>query len=257
MRSTEGESWTRWVHEVRRAEFEGMLRAIPLTADAAVLELGCGDGFQLHLLRERFAKVFAIDPSHAPEAESCFTFAFAEALPFPDKAFDLVVSNCVLEHLGNRSLGVKEAVRVLRPGGYMAHVVPSRFWKLASLLLNPVGYPLRLAEKFWATRQLGSPLPRPNGPNPPPRPTLATVLARWLRPPIHGTYPSHFSELRCYGRRQWAEVFRHPQLAQVSDYPLICSTQFGFLRFRFIAAREWLGHRGLDSSRVFIMRKSG
>ncbi len=132
-----------------------MMEHVPLKRKATVLELGCGEGFQLDLLRQRFERVFAIDPKHRPARASGFSFSVAEALPFRDSVFDLVVSNCVVEHLEDRRRAIEEALRVLRSGGYMAHVVPSRFWKAASLLLNPVGYPLRVAEKWWALRQAG------------------------------------------------------------------------------------------------------
>ena len=233
------------------------MQNVPLSRDSTVLELGCGDGFQLGLLRHRFSRVFAIDPRHVPDGDTGCAFAFAEALPFGDCTFDLIVSNCVLEHLEDRRLGLDEAVRVLRPGGLMAHVVPSRYWKVASLFLNPVGYPMRVAEKWRATRGLAQhpQSSTPDGRRPAARPTAAQVFGRWLCPPIHGTYPTHFSELCSYGRRHWVEAFDHPQLVHVSDVPLVCSTQFGFLRFRFLAARRWLGRHGLDSSRVFVLQK--
>lgn len=233
------------------------MQHVPLGRDTTVLELGCGDGFQLGLLRGRFARVFAIDPRHVPDGAGGCAYAFAEALPFGDSTFDLIVSNCVLEHLEDRRLGLDEAVRVLKPGGLMAHVVPSRYWKIASLFLNPLGYPMRVAEKWWAARELAR---HPQSSKPAirgqaARPTLSQVLSRWLYPPIHGTYPTHFSELRAYGRRHWLKAFDHPQLARLSDAPLVCSTQFGFLRFRFTIARRWLGRHGLHSSRVFVLQK--
>lgn len=150
--STEGDSWTRWAHDIRRIELEGALNDIPLAGNSTVLELGCGDGFQLSLLRERFAYVFAIDPVNMPDQARGCAYAVAEALPFGSEAFDLIVSNCVLEHLNDRRRALDECARVLKPGGFMAHVVPSRLWKVASLLLNPIGYPLRIAEKWWATQ---------------------------------------------------------------------------------------------------------
>jgi SAM-dependent methyltransferase len=254
MRSKEGDSWTRWVHEIRKAEFEGMTEAIPLGRDSTVLEFGCGDGFQLNMLRERYDKVFAIDPGHIPIDSTGCTYAFAEALPFPDRTFDLIVSNCVLEHLSDRSLGINEAVRVLKPGGYMAHVVPARYWKVASLVLNPIGYPLRVAEKLWAARKSGT-AAKSNVRDESPRPSMGTVLSRLFYPPIHGTFDSHLAELREYGRRSWLAAFEHPGLILVTDFPLLCSTQFGFLRFCFLKARWWLGRRGLDSSRVFVLQK--
>ncbi len=129
-----------------------MLKNVSLGRDSTVLELGCGDGFQLGLLRQRFARVFAIDPANMPDQAGGCVYAVAEALPFEDETFDLIVSNCVLEHLNDRRRALDESVRVLKPGGFMTHVVPSRFWKVASLLLNPIGYPLRVAEKWRAMR---------------------------------------------------------------------------------------------------------
>ena len=256
MHSTEGCSWTRWAHDIRRVEFEGMLKDVPLGRDSTVLELGCGDGYQLSLLRQRFARVYAIDPVHLPDAASSCAVAFAEALPFEGGIFDLIVSNCVLEHLNDRRAALDECVRVLKPGGFMAHVVPSRFWKMASLLLNPVGYPLRVAEKWQSMRAgAGGQTSRPAIRWRNPQPTLRQVLSRWACPPVHGTYPGHFAELASYGHQRWAEYFVHPQLVQLSNEPLICATQFGFLRFRFLGMRRWLARRGMDSSRVFVTQK--
>jgi SAM-dependent methyltransferase len=159
--SHEGESWKRWVHDLRRAEVDRAMQHVPLGSDSTVLDLGCGDGFATALLCERFARVFSVDPEEAPRGASAsrFSYAMAEALPFSDSTFDLVFSSSVLEHLKDRSCGVNEAARVLRPGGYMVHIVPGRFWKLASLALNPVGYPLRVAEKWRAARRLAGHAP--------------------------------------------------------------------------------------------------
>lgn len=257
VRSADGESWQRWLHEIRRAEFELTLDHVPLDRHATALELGSGDGFQLDLLRQRFHRVFAIDPDRHPAQASGFAYAMAEALPFRDGAFDLVVSNCVVEHLADRRGAVEETLRVLRPGGYMAHVVPAPFWKATSLLLNPVGYPLRVAEKWQAIRQARRHPQEGESSNrrPTPRPGFLQVLGRWFYPPIHGTYPSHRLELRSYKRERWVEVFTHPQLVRVAEVPLLSYTQFGFLRFRLISLRGWLGRHGLDSSRAFILRK--
>ena len=255
--SVEGDSWTRWLHATRSIEFEGLMDHVPLTAEAIALELGSGDGYQLDLLRERFSHVFAIDPELAPHHASGFAFAIAEALPFPDRRFDLIVSNCVLEHLGDRHRGLEEMVRILRPGGYMAHVVPSRFWKFASLLLNPLGYPLRVAEKWWMLRQgvPGKQKSVSHEAQSARRPGLLQVIGRWIWPPIHGTYDSHLSEFASYGRERWVEFFAHPQLVIEAHVPLVFGTQFGFLRFRFIHLRRWLARHGLSSSHAIVLRK--
>lgn len=257
-RSLEGDSWLRWVHQIRRTELEEMMEYVPLARDATVLELGCGDGFQLDMLRERFDRVFSIDRKHRPIRAQGFSFSVAEGLPFPDRVFDLVVSNCVVEHFEDRPRAIVEALRVLRPGGYMAHAVPSPYWKVASLLLNPVGYPLRVGEKWWALRQARG---NPQGLDPiegqrTPQPGVLQVIGRWFYPPIHGTYPSHVAECRSYRRQRWIEIFTNPKLVQVAEVPLLSYTQFGFLRFRLIPLRRWLGRHGLDSTRAFILRKA-
>ena len=142
----DGDSWARWVHYLRKIEFETVIRLIPLGRDSSVLEIGCGDGFQSDLLRQRFRHVFATDPYRCPDHLDGFLFAGAESLPFPDEIFDLVFSSNAFEHMADRTRAAREAARVMRPGGYLVHTVPTQFWKATSLLLNPVGYPLRVME---------------------------------------------------------------------------------------------------------------
>jgi len=259
VRHWDGTAWLRWVHQIRQTEFDGMMAHVPLDRGARVLELGCGDGFQLGLLRQRFEHVFAIDPSRRPVNAAEFVFAIAEALPFPDGYFDLIVSNCVLEHLQDRPRGIEEAVRVLRPRGYMAHVVPSRYWKATSLLLNPIGYPFRVLEKWFDIRRARNSGQRPEDPLMDAerweRPGIFEVLGRWVYPPIHGTYPSHWLEYKYYGRKHWIRLFTHPKLEVKAEVLLPCVTQFGLLRFRLLSLRKWLGCHGADSSRAFVLQK--
>jgi SAM-dependent methyltransferase len=251
----EGEGWQRWLHELRRQEFERLLAQIPLGPAARVLELGSGDSFQLDLLRRRFERVTAIDPFRAPPDGRGFVFAPAEHLPFASECFDLVFSSNVFEHLRDRGAALAEAVRVLRPGGYMAHAVPSRVWKVSGLLLNPFCYALHMAGKWSLARRRIPAAGQAQTAGSAPRPTLRGVFDRCFRPPIHGTFPSHYEELRAYGKKPWKRALAHPRLELVAEVPLLAYSPFGVFRSRLAGGRVWLGRHGLSSVHGFVLRR--
>ncbi len=94
------------------------------------LEVGCGTGFfLLNLLQagvvER-GELTDISPgmvqvAKANAADLGFEVggrvADAEAIPYPDASFDLVVGHAVLHHIPDVGLALREVLRVLRPGG--------------------------------------------------------------------------------------------------------------------------------------------
>jgi malonyl-CoA O-methyltransferase len=92
-----------------------------------VLDLGCGTGRHALPLAEAGALVTAVDFSpgmlaraRARPGSDRVRFVVADLrrpLPFPDAAFDLVVSGLVLEHLPDLPAFFAEARRTLRPGG--------------------------------------------------------------------------------------------------------------------------------------------
>lgn len=69
------------------------------------------------------------DPSHLSAVlKSGRVLAVAgdvEALPFPDDSFDQVVLTCVLHHLSNPEQCLREARRILRPGGTFILAMPT------------------------------------------------------------------------------------------------------------------------------------
>ncbi|HJU18762.1 MAG TPA: class I SAM-dependent methyltransferase [Stellaceae bacterium] len=97
------------------------------------LDVGCGTGFLALELAARGHRVTGIDFAPAMLAEARgkaaarglairFEEGDAEALPFPARHFDLVVSRHLLWTLPHPEAAIDEWIRVLRPGGRLAVV---------------------------------------------------------------------------------------------------------------------------------------
>ena len=82
-----------------------------------VLDVGCGNGFVSQLYPN--FDITGIDISDGMLERNPYKWvkAPAESIPFPDNTFDFVVCRSLLHHLDDPKLGLREMVRVLKPGG--------------------------------------------------------------------------------------------------------------------------------------------
>lgn len=100
-----------------------------------ILDCGCGSGqYVLGLLdagadawgveyeEEHVLQFRAQNPSYAERVSQ----ANVEQLPFGDAEFDAVLLNEVLEHVPDDSQGLRETLRVLKPGGWLFVFSPNR-----------------------------------------------------------------------------------------------------------------------------------
>jgi SAM-dependent methyltransferase len=98
-----------------------------------VLDLGCGAGTTSAVLfgdRDRFRVTGADVSTKALQQYRSTTsnpgvLLDAQHLPFPDDAFDVVVSDDVIEHLVDTDAYAREIHRVLRPGGWLFLTTPN------------------------------------------------------------------------------------------------------------------------------------
>src|SRR5215216_7301322 len=96
--------------------------------DAQLLEIGCGMGTDLLQFARGGARCTGIDLTPRSVeitrhrfklygADGDFMISDGERLPFRDESFDVVYSNGVLHHTPDTAGAIREAHRVLRPGG--------------------------------------------------------------------------------------------------------------------------------------------
>ncbi|MGK2966869.1 MAG: class I SAM-dependent methyltransferase, partial [Tepidiformaceae bacterium] len=100
---------------------------------ARVLDIGCGLGKYVQKFQERGAEAYGLDIDAKRLLEGSknvpgLMLGISEGLPFADGTFDLVVLNEVIEHVNDDRATMKEARRVLKPGGRVAIYAPNRLY---------------------------------------------------------------------------------------------------------------------------------
>jgi arsenite methyltransferase len=108
---------------------------LPLEAGQTVLDLGSGGGIDVLLSARRVGpagKVYGLDMTDemlalarenqrkAGAINVEFLKGTIEAIPLPDNAVDVIISNCVINLSTDKDAVLREAFRVLRPGGRFA-----------------------------------------------------------------------------------------------------------------------------------------
>lgn len=82
-----------------------------------VLDVGCGSMPYESIIKKNAQEYVGLDRHKAVENKDNFVLGTAESLPFSDESFDTVTAFQLLEHLPQPSAFIKEAYRVLKPGG--------------------------------------------------------------------------------------------------------------------------------------------
>ena len=139
LEQSDGERYTHGYHEAiissyrrRTAETCAAFLLPRLDPSDRVLDIGCGPGTITAGLARRAGTVIGADISSAVVEEArchaadegvenlSFEVASAYELPWSDGSFDVVFAHQVLQHLADPVRALREARRVLRPGGVIA-----------------------------------------------------------------------------------------------------------------------------------------
>jgi SAM-dependent methyltransferase len=122
--------WARTIIPQAERYLERIVLPETLSAEASVLDLGCGPGINLALLlrlKLPFAQYIGIDLSptmlkwrrHHDATNQGFVVADSMRLPFDACTFDVVLSTWMFSHLEQPSRVIQEALRLLRPDGWL------------------------------------------------------------------------------------------------------------------------------------------
>lgn len=107
-----------------------LLDEVAIARGEQVLDIGTGPGLAASAAAERGASVIGVDFSNEMLIQAKklhprinFRQAPAEALPFQEEQFDVVIGNFVLHHSGDPEQVLRESFRVLRENGRVAYTV--------------------------------------------------------------------------------------------------------------------------------------
>ena len=116
-------------HPAFRAFTEDYAATIPSTHPISLLDLGCGTGAVLRLLEgllhpnatltgaDISEKILSAARALSPNSKIHWEKIQPGRLPYEDACFDVLLMNTLVSHVPDTALLLKEAARVLRPGG--------------------------------------------------------------------------------------------------------------------------------------------
>ena len=120
-----------WWFVVRRKLLKTILCSLNLQRESLTMDIGCGVGSNLSLLKAIGLKAMGCDRSfdNLLLAKNKFFLPFIngdlENLPIRSSSVELVIATDVLEHLEDDIAGVRELCRILRRNGHLIVTVPA------------------------------------------------------------------------------------------------------------------------------------
>jgi|GEM_PF-1081690 len=126
-----------------RAYLGDLVRHVPYKNGGRLLDLGCGNGSYLLLMRELGWQVVGIEPDklayqQATEQNLEVQSLSLEEIDFPPHSFDAITMSHVFEHLYNPQETVRKLTQLLKPGGILVSISP-----------NPQSFNTCKFQRYW------------------------------------------------------------------------------------------------------------
>ncbi len=207
------------IHAIRDIELDSIVDLIrrfgPSGRSLEMLDVGAGSGRQAAQLAEGGHRVMAVDIETSAYAEEMLfpvRMYDGKTLPFPDDAFDVVISSNVLEHVNDLDGLLDEIRRVLRPDGVGIHVLPTPAWRVWTTAAHGPWMLKRTWQLLAGTRrrqrQVGGDSPehaRSRG-------AIGLIV-----PSRHGERGNVFSEIWYFSPDWWRKAFRRNGWTVIHD----------------------------------------
>lgn len=198
-----------FLHTIRSEELALVEHLLPAPS-ARILEIGAGTGDQAQQLSALGHDVVAID-IEASTYRNNQVFPVMDydgvALPFPSASFDVIYSSNVLEHVADLDAMLGETARVLKPGGYAVHLMPTPSWRAWTTLSAVPAAPQRALHELRSSKaSLGA---------------KALRAGLWIGSPFaqrrHGERGTILSETWLFRSGWWRSVFEAAGFDVVKD----------------------------------------
>jgi SAM-dependent methyltransferase len=230
--------------------------------DFAVMEFGCGDGFQIPHLRQ-FGKVAASDLYASEGIRSMPDLEFYECriehTPFKTGQFDLIYSNQVFQDIPESVLPAvfSELKRIGKPGCIYAFTVPTNHWlifRIPAHYYNNLKFILRRVfrtdkgpepgSSHFATETSGAEETKVKR-------SLASKLKILLLPSGIGGYPGFWNAYRKLSIKSWMQRFERLGFSPVAAKPLLV---YAPSDWPIVPTSRGLTKLGLCSSVLIVFR---
>jgi SAM-dependent methyltransferase len=123
-----------WWFSVRRKLLRSILPSLPLPLGVLALDVGCGTGSNLKLLRAEGLSVIGLDRSlyalslAKMNTQHAFINGDLNKLPIRSGSIGLIIAMDILEHLEHDRSGIRECFQALKREGILILTVPAFKW---------------------------------------------------------------------------------------------------------------------------------
>lgn len=196
-----------FLHVIREYEYKEIINRFSL--GIRILEIGGGTGYQAKCLTRDGFIVESIDiPSsnYADQLEFPVRPYDGRTIPFPNHSFDAVFSSNVLEHVKDLPYLQAEIKRVLKPGGYCVHLMPTGAWRLWTIFTHYTecvqrlfGLAPRLIPRNFSLHSLTDAMRVSR--------LVAGTIKQYLIVPRHGETGNALSEVITFSLHYWKKHF--------------------------------------------------